>query len=103
MDADGLDDIIELVRLVAATGFDVDITWWKNRGDGRFGLGSPGYFTNFVFGGGADGAAQNVDPQKSNIAIGDVTGDGLADVVALRHGTLYVYAQPPVSAYDPPA
>ena len=99
MDADGLEDLLELA--VVGSGFDqLCITWWKNRGDGRFGDNSgnpqPELCPFFVgTGGGPAVAGLTVNPKKSNIALGDVTGDGLADLVVLVNGTLSVYVQPP--------
>ena len=105
MDADGLADVIELTKVgPTSDGFDgIVLTWWKNRGDGRFGSGQNGgtpTTTGMLAFGGVDATNQTVDAQLSNIAITDVTGDGLADLLALRSGTLYLYVQPPRAAFN---
>ncbi len=98
MDADGLADVVEVEQARVATS----LRWWKNRGDGRFENSyNGGYEAD-------DGSAApdilvancttcnwSVNQHASNIAVGDVNGDSLADFVVVHNKALTVYTQTP--------
>jgi RHS repeat-associated protein len=90
MDGDGLADVVIVQTMPASAAHpnETMVRFWKNRGDGRFGLDigttSGGCFN------GASGEAQlslgvtGAVLSDQRVAVHDVTGDGLPDVLILR-------------------
>jgi RHS repeat-associated protein len=101
MDADGLADIVEVEPITFSSS--TYLRWWKNRGDGRFGdVGNANYAAETAMPPANDVPVATctacnwpVNQHSSNIAVGDVNGDSLADFVVLYNQTLSVYTQLP--------
>jgi YD repeat-containing protein len=88
MDGDGLPDIVVMEPATVQGHAVLDVHYMKNRGDGRFGVGAPGGRSceNFA----NQPMTEHLDAQTtfnfpmfqfSNVALHDIDGDGVADLV----------------------